>query len=270
MEERKDSLLAIIRRNPERADVLLKLLLGGPVVLLAWDRLASYALPWVAVTPVTAALLIGLLCLFGYLVGRTVREANKFTAESSFVAHRLLSGSANRAPTAEVAAPTTARGERRASRANPSAFDDAYFRMRLDDEVSASRIGGNQMSLISLYVTTPGEASTPAVAERMGVEIARLVAGQAKVISRTVAVGDNEFVFSLPKTEHEEARKFVSKLINALGEYWCHYGIATFPTHATNGDDLYRRARELCQESLSQSPTPVPLSTFAPQAQRTA
>jgi GGDEF domain-containing protein len=269
MEERKDSLLAIIRRNPERADILLKLLVGGPVVLLAWDRLASYVLPWVAVTPITAVLLLGLLGLFGYLVGRTVREADKFAVESSFVAHRLLSGSANRAPGVSAATPV-AGDDRRASRVNASAFDDYYFRMRLDDEVNASRIEGHQMSLVSLYVTAPGEASTPAVAERMGVEIARLVAGQAKVISRTVAVGDNEFVFSLPKTEHEEARKFVSKLINALGEYWCDYGIATFPTHATNAEDLYKRARELCQESRSQSPTPVPLSAFAPQAQHTA
>lgn len=244
--------------------MLLKLLLGGPVVLLAWDRLASYALPWVAVMPITAVLLIGLLSLFGYLVGRTVREADKFTVESSFVAHRLLSGHA-------PAAPAPAAGdERRASRVNASAFDDYYFRMRLDDEVHASRIEGHQMSVISLFVTLPGESNTPAVAERMGVEIARLVAGQAKVISRTVAVGDNEFVLSLPKTEHEEARKFVSKLVNALGEYWCDYGIATFPTHATNSEDLYKRARELCQESRSQSPTPVPLSAFAPQAQNTA
>jgi hypothetical protein len=41
----------------------------------------------------------------------------------------------------------------------------------------------------------------------------------------------------------------VSKVVQALGNYWCHFGVAVYPNDATSANSLIERAREKCEES---------------------
>jgi hypothetical protein len=69
-------------------------------------------------------------------------------------------------------------------------------------------------------------------------------------MSLPLALGDAEFVFSLPHTGLEDTKQFVREVLRALGEYWCYFGIATFPDHATTAQALVEKAREACEASL--------------------
>ena len=240
MAERKDGLLAVLRREPDETSLLLKLGIFVPIAIMVWDRAAGYFLSPLIIAPVTFFFVVLFGAVFAYLLGRLVHDSDRFQVESTFHARRLLSGIHRETPKV---------GELLPAPAAPTGtlFDYAFFKQRLEDEVRHARQEGAQMSVIALYVGVPGESARGS-ADRVGLEVAQLVAGQI-TISRKLCVGENEFVFSLPHSGEKAAKLFVSEMVQALGEYWCHFGIATFPVQATSADELYSHARALCQAS---------------------
>jgi hypothetical protein len=89
----------------------------------------------------------------------------------------------------------------------------------------------------------------PEVAERIANEFATLASGQHKTISHTLSVSEAEYVMSLPQTDAVEAKAFVSKVVQALGNYWCHFGVAVYPVDGTTAEALIRHARDAVDES---------------------
>jgi hypothetical protein len=105
------------------------------------------------------------------------------------------------------------------------------------------------MTVVALDVTVPGREMTFAHLDKVAFELAHMAAGQAQMISQPLSVGPTEFVFSLPHTNLKEAKSFVSKVVQGLGDYWCHFGIAAYPTDATDAEALFNQARQLCEDS---------------------
>jgi len=61
--------------------------------------------------------------------------------------------------------------------------------------------------------------------------------------------GETEFLFCLPQTDSKGVKTFTSQLVTALGRYWCHFGVATYPEDGTDAETLFNRAREACELS---------------------
>jgi hypothetical protein len=89
----------------------------------------------------------------------------------------------------------------------------------------------------------------------MAVVVAHLLASQARTLGLSINLNANEYVFSLPHHDAPTARAFVSKIVQALGNYWCNCGIATYRLDGTDGESLFKRARQLCRESASDNAT---------------
>jgi hypothetical protein len=72
---------------------------------------------------------------------------------------------------------------------------------------------------------------------------------QSNTLSLAMTFGPDDFVFSLPHADRVTAKDFIRKLLPGLGNYWCHYGLATYPEDGTNAEALVNRAWEQCVES---------------------
>ena len=282
MNNNSESLLAVLKREPEQTSFLLKFGLGGPVVIVVADWLASTFLPAVAVVPILLALLVAYSAVLVLLVARLVHSADRWKVESADTATRLMANRrrASQRPAEPAAAqPLMASGVEEPPMDDPGAdpppaaqpyeepmvaepeviepppvapepsFHQHYFFLRLETEVQDARRDGRQMSLASLDVTLPGRALTRETIEKVSMELAQIAANHVKTISRPLSVGPTEFLLSLPHASQDDAKAFVSKVVQALGNYWCHFGIAVYPKDATDASSLIDRAREACEES---------------------
>src|SRR3989304_2785657 len=90
MNNNSESLLAVLKREPEQTSFLLKFGLGGPVVIVVADWLASTFLPAVAVVPILLALLVASSAVLVLLVARLVHSADRWKVESADTATRLM------------------------------------------------------------------------------------------------------------------------------------------------------------------------------------
>ncbi len=63
------------------------------------------------------------------------------------------------------------------------------------------------------------------------------------------ALNQNQYVFSLPGQGSASSKAFVSKLVQAMGNYWCNCGIAVFSKDGTSAQALYDQARQFCHDS---------------------
>jgi len=95
----------------------------------------------------------------------------------------------------------------------------------------------------------PGQELTPATIEKVSFELAHLASNQSKTISHSLSIGPTEFIFSLPNLGKASGRDFVSKVVQGLGNYWCHFGVAVYPENATDAEALFNFARQQCEES---------------------
>ena len=277
MKERHNGLLAAMRREPEQADFLLKFGLGGPLVIVAWGWLAAYILPAPAIAPLTLILTLVYGGVLAYLVYGISEAAGRWQVDAAEQASRLIASrrhlgrpvghydepQARETPQAHALdAPQPAPPSQPAPPPPPPAprplspslepepgFQQRYFLMRLEAELQEARREGRQMSVVALDVTVPGLELSRATVDKVCVEMALIAANHAKTISRPVSVGPTEFLYSLPRTDQEEAKAFVSKVIQALGDYWCHFGVAVYPNDATDAESLIERALDACEES---------------------
>jgi hypothetical protein len=137
-----------------------------------------------------------------------------------------------------------------AASADYETFSQSYFMLRLQEQVKDARRAGYEMCVAAVHVTLPGMETSPEFAEAVAYDIARIAAEQSRIMSPPLVLGGCEYVFSLPHTDLKDTKEFVREVVRALGEYWCHFGIAGFPDHATDAQALVERAREACETSL--------------------
>lgn len=289
MQEKHSGLLAALRREPDQADVLLKVGLGGPLVIVVWDWLAGSVLPSLAVAPLTFILVLLYGGVVAYLAARLVEAEKQWQVDAAQQASRLIASRRRFGPQGQVYAdpppaprpvavqaegpsPVAPQPQPAAQQAAPPpppppppsppppaplppslepepGFQQRYFLMRLEAELQEARREGRQMSLVALDVTIPGQELTRAAVDRVCAEMAYIAASHPKTISRPVSVGPTEFLYSLPRLDENEAKAFVSKVVQALGDYWCHFGIAVYPNDATDAESLIERALDACEES---------------------
>ena len=254
------SVIAALRREPERTVFLLKLSIVTAAGLVAWDVLAAMALPAPAVKLVLALLVLAYGGVMTFLVARIVASSRHWASGSAAAATKLSSGSGanidalrrhpDQRPAAEDA-PDAATASAVADTVahDPSVFDESYFLMRLQESVKDARRAGYEMCVAAVQVTLPGREMTPEIAQAVAYDVARIAAEQARIMSPPLALSDSEFVFSLPHTGLNDTKQFVREVVRALGEYWCYFGIAAFPSHATDAQSLVEKAREACESS---------------------
>lgn len=248
--QRNDGLFNVLMRDPDLSGFLVKFGLAGPVVIMAWDRLATLALPLFLTLPVSVALILGYAGILAVLIARIIRSADRWQVESAMQSRRLLTGDGRRAATVASEEGDEQEGPRGPAPAVPlPSFHSAYFLLRLTDEVQSARRDGRPMTLVSLDVIVPGREQTREQVEKVGLDLAHIAANQVKTISHPLSVGPTEFVFSLPDTNLKDAKAFVSKVVQSLGDYWCHFGLAAYPTDATEPEGLFNYARQQCEDS---------------------
>jgi hypothetical protein len=272
MLDEETSVLSALRREPEQTALLFKLSAVMAIVLVAWDVMAAWALPAIAVKAVLVLLVLAYGAAMSYLVARIMSSSRRWASGSAAAATRLGSGGGSRVstPGVDIAslrrrpnelplpleddkdAPVEVRAESTTPPPVPdaTAFNESYFLMRLQEQVKDARRQGAEMCVAAVHVTIPGVQMTPDIAEAVAYEMARLASGQARIMSQPLALSDSEYVFSLPHTGPDETRQFVREIVRALGEYWCYFGIASFPRSATDAQGLVDKARAACEASL--------------------
>jgi hypothetical protein len=255
MSERNDSILAVLNREPEQSQLLLKVGLAGPAFIVIWDWVGGYFLPDIAVAAITLLVIVVYGAALTFLAARLIHSADKWEVESAMQARRLLTGGSNNRRSAAFQPDATSADEIHpppievALPAVSVNFAHIYFMLRLQEEVARCRREGESFSLVCIEASTPGVDPTPAMVEKTAFEIAHLAVSHGRMISLPLNVGPSEYVFCLPHANHEEGRDFLSKLVRALGDYWCHYGLAVYPEHGTDAESLFLSARRQTEES---------------------
>ena len=243
---RADSLLSLFNREPEQSQFLLKFGLGGPVVIVVWHLLGGYFLPVYALAPLTLVIILLYGAATALLTFRLVHNTDRWQMESAEQSRRLLGSSttgrrmvAGELDSDDVAIPPPP----------PASFPQVYFLMRLQEEVMRCRREGTEMSVIALDATRSGEEPGQTLIEKTSFEIATLAAGHSRTISLPLSVSATEYIFCLPNSDRAFTEDFVSKLVRALGDYWCHFGVAVYPEDGTDGESLFNHARQECEAS---------------------
>ena len=250
MQEGKDGIIDILKREPEQADFLIKFGLAAPIVIVAWNWVASYLLSNLLIVPITLLLVFIYGGVLVYLISQLVHSANRWQVESAMQARRLLTGNARLTGNTRYIDPTQKASNEDSPPPLPQVnFHQVAFFLSVQEEVLRARREGDAMSVFALDITPPGGDLSPETLDKISFEMAHLVTSQSKTVGYWLSVGPTEFVFSLPHANQAQAKDFVSKLVQALGDYWCHYGIAVYPRDATEAEALVRRARQQCEES---------------------
>jgi GGDEF domain-containing protein len=255
----KDGIVSILRREPERSAMLLKVGLAGPLLVVAWNLVGSLFLSPLIIMPFSLLLILSYAGVFGYLMARLVRSADRWEVDSAMHARRLLNG--NRRgdyqapepeglPLAAMAALASPDGRPLKPQASQADFHRVYFMLRLEEEVHQARREGRAMTVLAIDVSVPHQDElTAAAREKLAFDLATIASGQSNVIGHSLSIGATEFVFSLPHCDENEAKAFVKKLLTGLGNYWCHFGLAVYPREGTNAELLFDSARERCDDS---------------------
>jgi GGDEF domain-containing protein len=265
MEQEDKSILAALRQEPEQTAFLIKFSLVAAAAIVGWDILASMALPMPVVKAVGVLLLFGYGAMIVFVVARIMVSSRAYgyaPAASGMTAASALRR-IDRSPSSEPdryalatdddsgTPPHVANrpGVETVAIPVPPVFNEQYFMMRLREQVKDARRDGRQMCVAAIEVNVPGGETTADEMDRIAFEMARIGSQQWKIIGQPLAIGENEYVFSLPTSNVDDARLFVREVVQSLGEYWCHFGIAMFPKNATDAEGLLDQAREACEDS---------------------
>ncbi len=270
MLEEETSVLSALRREPEQTSFLFKVSATTAIVLVAWDVFGSLLVPDVAVKAVMVLLFLGYGATMTYLVARIMASSRHWVSTSAATASRLARPGSERGrpstgieslrrrpdelpkvPEEDEYAPTELHPESPpVVLSHSTAFNESYFLMRLQEEIKDARRQGREMCVAAVHVTIPGMEMTPDVAQAVAYDMALIASSQSRLMSQPLALNDSEFVFSLPSTGADETKQFVREIMRAFGDYWCYFGIATFPRNATDAAGLVERARAACETSL--------------------
>jgi hypothetical protein len=136
-----------------------------------------------------------------------------------------------------------------ASLAVRQSFHQAHFLLEVEDEVLRARREGHEMALIAIEFTFPHGDPRPSQLEALSFEMARLSVNHALIIRDSLSISPTEYVFALPQSDRAAARDFVGKLVQAMGEYWCHFGVAVYPDDGTDARKLYDHVLQKLEDS---------------------
>jgi hypothetical protein len=247
----RDSIWSLMRQEPERTSAILKVAVVAPVVIMLLQVTGAMVLPLLIVGPVTAALIFVYGVVLAMLSGWMVHSADRWQVESALQARRLMaSDTAPREPEPLVFTEPVplAQAVMQSMAAPPPApkppahFQQAYFRLRFHEEVMRARREGHELSVIVLQVSVPGAPDADSL-ERLAIDAATLASNHSKTISLGLQVDDTEFAFVLPACDRKAAKDFLSKLLQAMGNYWCNCGLAVYPENGSNEEALLTYAR---------------------------
>ncbi len=269
MEDESFGVREAFKREPELTGYLIKLVLGGALVVSAFSVLAAVLVQALLVFPIVLVLSL----IYSVVVLLTTARV-VFAGASRRYMETALSSRTPRQGTERVKAsepdpreperqrmpqsrePERPRSPDRARAPEPPApvveqdpFSEAYFMLRLQEEVASARRDGREMSVIAIDATVPGAAMSRETAERIAGDMAKIAADHHKTISHTLCLSKSEYVMSLPHTTAKEAKGFLSNMVQALGNYWCHFGVAVYPDDATSAEGMVNHAREAVEES---------------------
>lgn len=244
--------MAALRHERERTSTLLKVGAAGPLLIAAWVIGGSILLSSVIVAVVAFALVVAYGAAVTVIVGGIARHDDSYQ-----VASRRLEPSAKRYAGRDDLEIPLAEDEAEAPEPRPSrrmveesnTFHVTYFMNRLTDEVRSARRHGHQMSVVVLDVMVPGSEVAAEQAETVSQEVARIAALHPQTITQLLAIGPTEFIFSMARSDARTTKEFVSQVVGALGDYWCHFGTASFPREATSAEALIDAARDACETS---------------------
>lgn len=239
MQEDTYGIREAFRREPEQTRQLVKFGLGGAIVIAVLGTVAAMLLNALLAAPVMLAM--SLIYGFALVVSaaRLVSDASgrRFVESALSKPSRLHGGDEPKAP------------ERMAPVAEQASFNRNYFMLRLQEEVANARRDGREMAVIAIEATAPGVPMNPELAEKIATEFAKIASNHFKTISNSLSMSENEYVMSLPMTDAAETKAFVSKVVQSLGNYWCHFGIAAYPEDGTSAESLIKAARDAVNES---------------------
>jgi diguanylate cyclase (GGDEF)-like protein len=137
------------------------------------------------------------------------------------------------------------------------AYNRRFFEAYLDEEIERARRYGSVFSIIFLDLDdlkTVNDRYGHLAGSRTLQEVAKRVLGAVRGIDKVVRFGGDEFCIILPQTDQEQALAVADRVRKALLSAPFHladnidvsisasFGIATYPTHAINKDDLIRQA----------------------------
>lgn len=255
MEERPNDILTLLRQEPEQTGTILKFGLVAPVLIMLCHVIGTMLGPAYAIAPATAVLIFIYGIVLAFLSGRMVHTADRWQADSAMQARRAIAEKSRSAadpvvfhepvPLAQAVMQSLAPPPAEPP-PPPTHFQQAYFRLRLHDEVMRSRREGQPLSLIVMQVALPGEPDESSL-ERLAVEVATLASNHAKTIGLCLQVDDTEFAFALPNSDRKAAKDFLAKVVQAMGDYWCNCGLAVYPENGGDAQALLEYARS--QES---------------------
>jgi hypothetical protein len=236
MEEDSFGIREAFKREPEQTSFLIKLVLGGALVVSVFSLVSGLFAASILIMPVTLVLSL----IYGAAV---LLVAARLVFNGVSRRHMEL-GMAGRAPVR-----IQEEGSAAVPVAEQASFNQAYFMLRVEEEVANARRVGHEMTIVAIDATVPGVEMNPELAEKLAKEIAQIASNHHKTISHTLSVSESEYVMSLPNTSAAEAKKFVSHMVQSLGNYWCHFGTAVYPTDATTAEGMVRFARSTVEES---------------------
>lgn len=258
MEDESFGVREAFKREPELTGYLIKLVLGGALVVSAFSVLAAVLVQALLVFPVVLAMSLIYSVAVLLTTARVVfAGASRRYMETALSSRTPRHGAERvKASEPEERAPERPRASERQRAPEPPApvveqtsFSETYFMLRLQEEVASARRDGREMSLIAIDATVPGTAMNREAAERIAADMAKIAADHHKTISHTLCLSESEYVMSLPHTTAKEAKSFLSNLVQALGNYWCHFGVAVYPDDGTSAEGMVAHAREAVEES---------------------
>ncbi|HEU0075051.1 MAG TPA: hypothetical protein VFS30_13695 [Dehalococcoidia bacterium] len=235
MEEESFGIREAFKREPEQTKFLIKLVLSGGLIVAVFSVLGAVLAGSIMVLPITLVLSL----VYSAAVVMTTARLMFSGASRRYMESAMRSRTPGHAGETAAATPI----------AEQASFNEAYFMLRLQEEVATARREGREMTILAIEATKPGVEMNPLVAEKLAKEIAEIASNHSKTISHTLSVSESEYVMSLPNTTTADARSFVSEMVQSLGNYWCHFGTACYPADASSADGLVNIAREVVDES---------------------
>jgi diguanylate cyclase (GGDEF)-like protein len=137
------------------------------------------------------------------------------------------------------------------------AFNRRFFETYLDEEIERARRYGTIVSIIFLDLDdlkSVNKVHGHLVGSRTLQEVAKRILSAVRGIDKVVRFGGDEFCIILPQTDHHQAVAVAARVRKSINvspfrlegdvevTVTGSFGIASFPTHALNKDDLIRQA----------------------------
>lgn len=161
------------------------------------------------------------------------------------------------------------------------AFNRRFFESYLDEEIERARRYGTIVSIIFLDLDDLKSVNLSyghLIGSRTLQEVAKRVLGAVRGIDKVVRFGGDEFCIILPQTDHHQAVAVAARVRKAINAAPFHlesdvevtvtgsFGIASFPTHALNKDDLIRQADAAMYQVKSTTKNAVGIAASSPDA----